>query len=106
MDFSQQLQAQAERANRALQHFIGELPFQKSPLVEAMLYGTLLGGKRLRPFLVYATGEMFGVNPTALWELCMALRGAPRQRQNEVLEYELRARVAKKLYFYSSLPVK
>ncbi|EOE5505553.1 (2E,6E)-farnesyl diphosphate synthase [Cronobacter sakazakii] len=66
MDFSQQLQAQAERANRALQHFIGELPFQKSPLVEAMLYGTLLGGKRLRPFLVYATGEMFGVNPTAL----------------------------------------
>ena len=25
------------------------------------------------------------------WELCMALRGAPRQRQNEVLEYELLA---------------
>ena len=34
------------------------------------------------------------------------IRGAPRQRQNEVLEYELRARVAKKLYFYLSLPVK
>lgn len=27
-------------------------------------------------------------------ELCMALRGAPRQRQNEVLEYELLAQPA------------
>ena len=37
-----------------------------APLVEAMHYGTLLGGKRLRPFLVYATGEMFAVSPQAL----------------------------------------
>lgn len=61
MDFKQQLQAHAQRANDALLHFISPLPFQNSPLVECMHYGTLLGGKRLRPFLVYATGEMFDV---------------------------------------------
>lgn len=31
-----------------------------------MHYGALLGGKRLRPFLVYATGEMFGVSRSTL----------------------------------------
>jgi len=35
-------------------------------MVEAMHYGALLGGKRLRPFLVYATGEMLGVSREAL----------------------------------------
>lgn len=33
-----------------------------SPLVEAMKYGLLLGGKRICPFLVYATGKMLGAN--------------------------------------------
>jgi len=31
-----------------------------------MRYGALLGGKRLRPFLVYATGEMFNADPASL----------------------------------------
>lgn len=66
MDLDQELQARAERANEALLHFLAPLPFQNTPLVEAMHYGALLGGKRLRPFLVYATGEMFGVADIAL----------------------------------------
>ena len=61
MDFPQQLQTCVTQANDALRRFISPLPFQNTPLVEAMHYGALLGGKRLRPFLVYATGEMFGV---------------------------------------------
>lgn len=61
MDFNHQLQARAERANDALLRFLAPLPFQNTPLVEAMHYGALFGGKRLRPFLVYATGEMFGI---------------------------------------------
>jgi farnesyl diphosphate synthase len=52
MDFSQQLQACVEQANDALRRFIAPQPFQNTPLVEAMQYGALLGGKRLRPFLV------------------------------------------------------
>jgi farnesyl diphosphate synthase len=66
MDFPQQLQACVEQANEALRRFIAPQPFQNTPLVEAMHYGALLGGKRLRPFLVYATGEMFGVSRTTL----------------------------------------
>ncbi|WP_052283881.1 (2E,6E)-farnesyl diphosphate synthase [Kluyvera genomosp. 1] len=66
MDFSQQLNACVEQANDALRRFIAPLPFQNTPLVEAMEYGALLGGKRLRPFLVYATGKMFGVSTATL----------------------------------------
>ncbi|MGY5958188.1 (2E,6E)-farnesyl diphosphate synthase [Kosakonia sp. BK9b] len=66
MDFHQQLQACVEKANDALRRFIEPLPFQNTPLVEAMQYGALLGGKRLRPFLVYATGTMFGVSQQTL----------------------------------------
>lgn len=62
MDFSEQLNACVERANEALRRFINPQPFKNTPLVEAMHYGALLGGKRLRPFLVYATGNMFGVS--------------------------------------------
>jgi len=66
MDFSHQLQACVERANEALRQFIAPQPFQNTPLVEAMHYGALLGGKRLRPFLVYATGGMFNVSLSTL----------------------------------------
>lgn len=66
MDFSQQLNACVTQANDALRRFIAPLPFQNTPLVEAMEYGALLGGKRLRPFLVYATGQMFGVSVATL----------------------------------------
>ncbi|QGN36874.1 (2E,6E)-farnesyl diphosphate synthase [Klebsiella oxytoca] len=66
MDFPQQLQSCVEQANEALRRFIEPQPFQNTPLVEAMQYGALLGGKRLRPFLVYATGDMFGVSRATL----------------------------------------
>lgn len=66
MDFNQQLDACVTQANEALRRFIAPLPFQNTPLVEAMQYGALLGGKRLRPFLVYATGGMFGVSAQTL----------------------------------------
>ncbi len=32
-----------------------------SPLFDAMNYAVLLGGKRVRPFLVYSTGQLLGV---------------------------------------------
>lgn len=66
MDFPQQLSTCVTQANDALRRFIEPLPFQNTPLVEAMQYGALLGGKRLRPFLVYATGKMFGVDSQTL----------------------------------------
>ena len=36
-------------------------PLVAPQLADAMSYATLLGGKRVRPFLVYATGSMLGV---------------------------------------------
>ncbi|HEI8867385.1 (2E,6E)-farnesyl diphosphate synthase [Serratia sp. AKBS12] len=61
-DFNSQLQVYRQRTDDALLGFIAPLPFNKDGMVEAMRHGALLGGKRLRPFLVYATGEMFGVS--------------------------------------------
>ncbi|MEY4921852.1 MAG: farnesyl diphosphate synthase [Pseudomonadota bacterium] len=66
VDFSQQLTAYQQRVNQALLKFIAPLPFGNSELVEAMRYGAVLGGKRLRPYLVYATGQMFGLPLTNL----------------------------------------
>lgn len=66
MDFSHQLQACVVQVNDALRRFIGALPLQNTPLVAAMRHGVLSGGKRLRPFLVYATGEMFGISRSTL----------------------------------------
>jgi farnesyl diphosphate synthase len=66
MDFAQTLNGYHQQVNAALTRFIEPLPFQSSPLVNAMHYGALLGGKRLRPFLVYATGEMLHADPASL----------------------------------------
>ena len=66
MDFAQMLDGYHQQVNAALTRFIEPLPFQSSPLVNAMHYGALLGGKRLRPFLVYATGKMLHADPASL----------------------------------------
>ncbi|WP_437608766.1 (2E,6E)-farnesyl diphosphate synthase [Erwinia sp. V71] len=66
MDFAKLLNAYHERVNAALSRLLAPLPFQSSPLVNAMEYGALLGGKRLRPFLVYATGDMLKADPASL----------------------------------------
>lgn len=65
-EFAEQLSVHAERVNQALNRFITDLPFQGSALVDAMAYGALLGGKRLRPFLVYTTGQLFGIPLSSL----------------------------------------
>ncbi|HEI9903444.1 TPA: (2E,6E)-farnesyl diphosphate synthase [Serratia marcescens] len=64
--FADQLQIFRRRADRALLDFIAPLPFNDGNMVAAMRHGALLGGKRLRPFLVYTTGQMFGVSLTNL----------------------------------------
>lgn len=65
-DLNSQLTDYQQRVDQALKNFINELPFQNSQLVQAMRYGTLLGGKRVRPCLVYATGQMFGLSLNSL----------------------------------------
>jgi len=53
----QQLQ---DRVNEQLEQYINHPATYSKTLNEAMAYGALLGGKRVRPFLVYAVGQMLG----------------------------------------------
>ncbi|MGF1752864.1 (2E,6E)-farnesyl diphosphate synthase [Vibrio makurazakiensis] len=55
-----------ERNNDQLNLWLDRLPHQNQPLINAMRYGLLLGGKRARPFLVYITGEMLGCSKESL----------------------------------------
>ncbi|WP_036800190.1 (2E,6E)-farnesyl diphosphate synthase [Photobacterium marinum] len=63
---SQSLQYYAERNNQRLAEWLAAQPFADQPLIKAMKHGTLLGGKRARPFLTYATGEMLGASSEEL----------------------------------------
>ncbi|MGR5138938.1 (2E,6E)-farnesyl diphosphate synthase [Vibrio jasicida] len=55
-----------QRNNQHLNQWLEQLPHQEQPLIQAMKYGLLLGGKRVRPFLVYITGQMLGCEPEDL----------------------------------------
>lgn len=57
MTLKEVLTAYQERVNEKLKQAIDGLPVVAPKLKEAMSYGTLLGGKRVRPFLVYATAN-------------------------------------------------
>ena len=60
--FSEDLQQVQQRINHFLAEQFAHLDSSPAPLADAMKYGLLLGGKRIRPFLVYATGRMLGAD--------------------------------------------
>lgn len=64
--FSTELKQVQDRINQFLANQFEEIDSYNAPLRDAMKYGLLLGGKRVRPFLVYATGKMLGAETTAL----------------------------------------
>lgn len=64
--FTLQQKQTYDRVNQYLLDALNAMPFANLPLAQAMRYGTLLGGKRLRPFLTYAVGSMLGVNQKTL----------------------------------------
>ncbi|PJG81947.1 (2E,6E)-farnesyl diphosphate synthase [Caviibacterium pharyngocola] len=64
--FQQDLSQLQQRINGFLENRFCAIDSSPSPLAEAMKYGLLLGGKRVRPFLVYATGRMLGAEMSQL----------------------------------------
>jgi len=60
------LEAWAVRVERALESALPSADAPPARLHQAMRYSALEGGKRIRPALVYATGEMLGVDPEQL----------------------------------------
>src|SRR6185437_1773563 len=72
-DFPQRLAQYRSRVERVLEKHL-ELPDSGTPrLREAMRYSALGGGKRLRPILVYMTGESLGASLALLNEPAAAV---------------------------------
>jgi geranylgeranyl diphosphate synthase, type II len=66
MSLSTQLNKYQAQVEIALDHWLPAAERQPGLLHEAMRYAVLGDGKRIRPVLVYACGEAFGVKSTAL----------------------------------------
>lgn len=66
MDITARLEAYRDRVEAALEARLPPADVVPERLHAAMRYSTLGGGKRIRPALVYATGELLGVDPAAL----------------------------------------
>ena len=64
--FEQDLKDIQARINQFLEAQLNQVDTQPAPLADAMKYALLLGGKRIRPFLVYATGRMLGASMNQL----------------------------------------
>ena len=73
LDVQQYLCEQQKIINHHLDLLL--VPAQVSPEIvhEAMRYSVFVGGKRIRPILALATGEVLGVDPGALMHLACAL---------------------------------
>ena len=72
MDFGDRLPAYLGRLDAALNHWLPPATLYPPRLHEAMRYAAS-GGKRLRPLLIYATGEVLGVPPRALEPAAVAV---------------------------------
>ncbi|WP_119968978.1 (2E,6E)-farnesyl diphosphate synthase [Shewanella japonica] len=58
----QAIEKYQQRVNRVLEAKLNELDDNAPQLKAAMIHGALLGGKRIRPFMVYSIGEMLGAD--------------------------------------------
>lgn len=65
-DFSERLQVYQKSVETALDHWLPSASIQPEKLHEAMRYSVLSDGKRIRPVMLYATGEAFGVDLATL----------------------------------------
>lgn len=76
MSLTQRLKLAQERVDKQLNIHLNALDDHAPQLKKSMGYALLMGGKRMRPFLVYATGDMLGVmiedlDPAALAIECI-----------------------------------
>ncbi len=65
-EFSERLQVYQQSVETALEHWLPESSIQPEKLHAAMRYSVLGDGKRIRPVILYATGEAFGIELDAL----------------------------------------
>ncbi len=63
----------AEMVEQAIARLLPVTDYPENRLYEAMRYGSLGGGKRLRPFLVLNSAGLFGVNPDCSLRVAVAV---------------------------------
>jgi len=66
-------QAYQDKINTFLAKQLNKLTINDEKLLEAMRYGLLIGGKRMRPYLAYITGESLGAAKTDIDAIAGAL---------------------------------
>ena len=62
MTFENRVETYVERVEKALDHYLPDTGVPPRRLHEAMRYSVLGSGKRIRPLLVFATGEALNVD--------------------------------------------
>lgn len=73
MTFEEWMRAVLARVEAALERYLPETATEPARLHEAMRYAVLGGGKRVRPLLVHAAGELTGARPEGLEAASAAL---------------------------------
>lgn len=73
MTFEQWMRASLDRVETALEHYLPGADVAPAKLHEAMRYAVLGGGKRVRPLLCHAAGELTGANAQAVEAASAAL---------------------------------
>ena len=73
MSFSDRIDACTDRVDQALDHALPAETTEPARLHAAMRYAVFNGGKRIRPLLVYATGETLGIDADTLDPVAAAI---------------------------------
>src|SRR5437667_460591 len=73
MDFAAELKRHVARVERGLDQFVPRADTRPARLHTAMRYSLEAGGKRLRPVLVLATAELFGVSDESALPAAVAI---------------------------------
>lgn len=72
-DLESYLRARSESVDRALDSYLGRYSEHSHTIWRAMRYGLFPGGKRVRPILVLAAGELFGAKRKTLMPFACAV---------------------------------
>lgn len=72
MDFESELVAVAADVDTLLGNILPQPVGPEAPLLDAMRYASLGGGKRIRPFLVVQSGRLFGMNEETMLRIAAA----------------------------------
>jgi geranylgeranyl diphosphate synthase, type II len=72
-DLDDYLKRRSATVDRALEGYLGKYPGASQTIFRAMRYGIFPGGKRIRPILMLASGELFGAAESRLLPFACAV---------------------------------